>query len=577
MIRLGFRGMRWANQPLELGVEFATTAHNCYRRNNTLEPMKRGAKHSEKSDVDFLFARSFYRHHDLIIATDARTDFAGSMSNRDTAKRLYYVKDGRLKYLPKAEIVSNYPTNLDGGYNAGVDPPLSYDKDNGFPGNDYESCVIANNQTLPLDNEGNLIENPEYTETAFTYAYVNKYGEESAPGVPSNLIKLYKTNDSNAIDTVILEGLRQSADPNVVGIRIYSVIDGEYFMLGGFGETIQATATTGEVRVTKKAGEYGRVYGFGYHHIPGDLLVSTTWAPPPSGVKHLAQLENGLVILADDTTLYLNEPQQMHAFPVDYRFSVTGTIQRIARIANGVAVLTDQATHFYVGTTPENFQQLPQSFPYPITDPDSLAEIDGAHVYVCAEGIALISVAGGEIITDGWIDINEWQERVTLDSARLALYEGRVVMTTRNPATSLPIGYVFNLREQDITSFSLSETALQAGFWRDAYSGKTLYVGDGTGLSVFNDGDEVVTCEYETGDIVIPRAVLYTACKCEADAYPGTSITIKPENAAQFQHTPLSSQPFRIKPTGRARRMRVRIETSQSVADVAVTETARQL
>lgn len=561
---MNFRGMRWQLPEVAQGGEWATTAHNMYRINTALEPLRAGAKSTALPTSDFLFARTFHLHDDKLVAFDFKTDVATTQIIGDLARRMYFIDaNGLLTMLPSAAIPTNYPTPVASREIVGLGGPTPGMVPGGAVlnlGMRFELLSGPNPQTVEADRDTAL-------ETAFVYTFINKYGEESAPSPPSRSY-LYVPGETE----IRLFGAFNSApNPAVVASRVYMLVEGAWRRLAHVDLEIAATATTATIPnlTTIDATAANNYIDFKIDPAQtAEELIGEEWEPPPNSLVAMTALDNGVLAVAQEHDVYLSEPYYWHAFPESNRYSVEGTIRAIANIGGGFAVLTDRGTQFFFGTNPATMVQSAVSFPYSITDKSSLTEFEGGAVYVCDDGVAIISASGGQIATDGWIDRESWRANVKLTECRTEMYEGRVVLATRNPENNNPIGYVLNLEIGEITSFDVSTSALQAGFIRDPRSNEVCYVIDAVGLGVFNRGNQLVAL-WESGDIWLPYGVSLNTLYVQSDEYPVT-VKVTPKNRTTRTIIVTLPRPMRMPATDRARSIRVRVESGQQVGRCAL-------
>lgn len=580
-----FRGERWQLSPLAQGAQYATTAHNMYRRNQTLEPLRRNEKSTVLPDADFQFARSFYLHDDKLVATENRLDFATTQVIGDKSRRMYFVENNLLQFLAYNEIpefgvdANPYPTPTINGHRSGVPAPVTLYA--GPVGTDEVYGLNALSLIRPQADhadtgDGTLVEYEDleadeqraYVETAYVYTYVNKYGEEGPPSNPSNVV--FVRSDYTSVQ---LTGMEFSDNPDIVGIRVYALVNGDFYLVGASNTLIGETATTAAIpSITILNNTAGGAVGvrtvtFSSESVKTQL-ISETWYQAPDDVKHLAELDGGILAVASDHTLRLSVRYHWHAFPVDQEYQFHGTIQRIARINGGIAIMTDRDTHIYHGVDPAGFYPSSVPAPYPIKDPDSLCVIDDGIGYVGNDGFIVVAGNGGEVVTDSWIDRREWLTHISVDECRTELYEGKVLIATRNPENGDPIGYCLNMAEGEITSFDIDEVALNAGFFRDPRSNEVHYVIDDTGLAMFDRGDLHVAI-WESGDIIMPKFHSFNTVLVEADEYPSDGslkVTIILPNGDECERIIDCNLPIRVQPTDRHGRFRVRIESGKNVA-----------
>lgn len=589
MITLGLRGMRWQAHPLLNSAEYAEEAHNVYRRHFGLVPLRRGERSPRLPTTDMTPFRTLYLHDDVLMGTFDERDFVSSPVIGDTANRVYFIEGDSLQYLPKHQINAGYPTDLTTlGHSTALPRILNFSEfvNGGSTQLTYGMDVIGGIETI--DPNLVTVDSLElYQESTFVYTFVDRYGGESPPSYPSQS-KFFLSNETE----IELRMHHDQQNPDIVGVRVYASINGEFFQVGSpltsvpadpaqFSPTVPRLNFLLDMSAPIAAGT--RVnFNYTFTFSPETLLdplITTDWAAPPTGVKHLLALDNGMVVMADDHNLYFNEPYHMHAWPSAYDREVEGTIIAMEKTAAGFVVITNREAHFFMGNTPEGMQETRQVFRYPVFDKRSVTIMDDGVIYFCNEGIALVTSSHGHIITDQWIDREAFRDNVDVTEVKCEMYEGRIVVATRNPQNGNPIGYIFNMAERDITSFDLTEDAMQLGFWRDPETNDICYSDDLAGLAIFNRGDRL-PFQYETGDIVVPRAANLCVAYVDAEEYPlepdHIKLTTIPEGKTPHTVQVRGHRPTRLRSTGRSRKLRVRLESGKTITRVMLAMDARQ-
>ena len=564
VIDFAFPEMRWSEHLLALGQRQASTSTNRYARNGSLEPLRSGKVSARFPTQVMAPFRTLHLHEGIQIATEDVRDFAVSPAIEDKARRLYTLgSSGQVLFYPAHEIPTSLPTSFALAHAAGLPAPASVTP--GVVG--YEVGIFAPNP--PADSTL-----ARAVEVTFVYTYVNRYGEEGPPSLPS---PRYVVDPD---DTSIELEYRYPAHPDIIGFRLYASYDGAAYRFAtplGIAQSFAEDVHTARVPYLSNTiapatpGTAFTATAF-FRARPSAVsfpLESQTWDAPPDGLVALIAIDNGMMVAASEHALHFCEPFQPHAWPTDYRWPLRGRLVRLARIDGGFVALTDRGCEFFTGSHPAALTGGARLFPHPLVDPGGVAEVEGGVVYATHEGIAFVSAAGGEIMTDGWIDRREWRERVTIGECRLGIFEGRVAMLTRHPGTSSPIGYLFNLRSGGVSEFETTEGALRLGFWTDPENGDLLSVpSGGAGLEVFGEGSPR-GMTWRSGDVVVPRGASFNSILLEADAYPVT-VKIIPDEGSEYEFDVASNAPRHMPPTGNARRLTAQVVSDKAVARLAI-------
>lgn len=559
-----FRGMRWQVDDFKLGHQYATIAHNLWLNSGSLDPMCDAA--TWNTDCDYSNTKSLYRHEDKLIRSDLQLQWAKSLTNRDYFERLYYIGDnGCLRFWENDEISETDCDFNRGGHLVGIRPPDPVPYVPVTPGiADWNPDFSPTNANLPLIgmnvSNSNWTANPanplleKRYETSFVFTYVNKWGEESEPSWPTYLVPF---DDG---DFIQLTPIPRSTDPDVIGVRVYMAINNDYYRISAPEKTHDAG---GRYEVPNLTIDYAApatfptgnpaIYPSAYDQLRFaidreralDELITEDWTPPPcravTGVQnnpnqqsmlHLEELQNGMMVMADENTLYFNEPYQAHAWPIRYRRKINSTIRAIKRIDGGFVVLTDDHPRVFLGFSPDAMNEIELHFHHAVSDPQGVARLDNGVVYPCQEGLAFVSANNAYIINDGIIDRKTWLRHVTPETCRINVYEGRIIILTELPdgdpetlkipnegiSDNRQVGYVYNVQQGEITSFDAGNFNMLLGLWRDSET-NDLILGRGNELVSFMEGTPMMY-RWRSGKIQVPHARNLNATRMEAEGFP---------------------------------------------------------
>lgn len=221
-----------------------------------------------------------------------------------------------------------------------------------------------------LDISANAaIDNTKFGPLRGTYTYVYTYynkadGTESAPSPVSSEIKV-------GAGKVTLSGMAASVNPQVSHKKIYRV--------GG-----QQAKFTFIAEITNSTNSY--IDASKDADLTGDLLTTTSYNKPPTGLTYLTQTY-AMLFGAVGSKLYFTPIGFPNAWPGDYFIECVETITGIAVVANGLLVFTKLRTLIVSGTGPTSLSKATLSMSQGCISHDSIANIDGSAYWVSTDGI----------------------------------------------------------------------------------------------------------------------------------------------------------------------------------------------
>ena len=277
----------------------------------------------------------------------------------DSEGRIYYTGDG----VPKKTLISlatagpgPYPNATTGWYHLGVPTPTA---------------------TLTATGTGT----GTVTETrVYVYTFVNAFGsvlEESAPSKP---VTVTLTNNTAASISNILD-LTPTTNYNPSKKRLYRSVGAGAFTLVA---EIPLGTTTFVDNLTL---------------IPGDLLPSATWAPPPADLKGLCQLPGGVLCGFRNNEIWFSEPYFPHAWPPKYMQTVNSSVVAIRPFGNNLAVATENYPEVGSGYSPDTFTFQLVPLRAPCVSKRSMAGDEDGVLFASNEGLISLGLNGSGIAT----------------------------------------------------------------------------------------------------------------------------------------------------------------------------------
>jgi hypothetical protein len=299
-------------------------------------------------------------------------------------------------------------------------------------------------------------------ERSYLFTYVDEYGQESSPSVPSVVAagasdatwRVYGM--SNVAPTAYSGGIY----PVVTKIRVYRTVTG---------------ATTGGnfYQVADIALPSGIDPGVGWvDTIPdsaivnNNVLVSTSWAQPPAGLDGLTQMPGGMLVGFTENTIHFCEPDLPNVWPASYDLSCNYQIVGLAVWQSSLVILTAGYPSTGSGNSPANFALSQVQVAEPCISRGSiLADLLGVY-YASPNGICMLNYYGMTNQTLQLITKNQW----------LVEFNAAQIIACRHRSQYLALdgvgaGFLVDYADQRSGLVHLNTFNAAVCIWNDVYSG----------------------------------------------------------------------------------------------------------
>ena len=164
--------------------------------------------------------------------------------------------------------------------------------------------------------------------------------------------------------------------------------------------------------------------------IPGDSLLSQTWAPPPVNMIGLVAMQNGVLAgwINGGRTIYFSEPYQPHAWPDNYKKKVQADIVGIAPFDANLGVATKGLPSIFSGYEPAQMSVTQHNKPFPALSRYSVSSAPDGIVFATKNGLARMDLSGVGMLTDALFTPEAWNAlapasmQCAYDGTRLYFY-----------------------------------------------------------------------------------------------------------------------------------------------------------
>lgn len=234
---------------------------------------------------------------------------------------------------------------------------------------------------------------------AYLYTFVSEYGEEGPPCAPTlatgqNGTWVLSNFDTPTSNPTVLG----STSYNIPTLRIYRTVTGQqsdsYFHVADI--TSGTTSYNDTVDDTTVANNF--------------TLPSTTWTGPPATLQGLTAHPGGFLVGFSGRDLWLSEPYQPHAWPVQYVQTCQTEIVGVQIYTNVIVVTTTSHPYVAEGMAPLNMTlQKIDSFDPCVSRRSMVTTMNGVY-YASPQGIVNSQAGEDSLVTYNLFTREEWQD-----------------------------------------------------------------------------------------------------------------------------------------------------------------------
>jgi hypothetical protein len=235
------------------------------------------------------------------------------------------------------------------------------------------------------------------TETrAYVYTWESSFGEEGPPSPP-------RTVTGNADGTWNLT-FTAPTGPNTAGrtltyTNIYRTISGTsgstaYFFVAKiaigtltYADTIATTVVSGN-----------------------QILQSLFWSGPPTGLRGMVSMPNGIVAGFTQSEIWFTEPYRPHAWPPIYTLAVEAPIVGLGVIGQSLIVCTSGSPYAVSGINPGTMALSKIAANEPCTSRGSIASGPSGVAYTSPNGVVLATPGMAQVVTRDLITKDIWSD-----------------------------------------------------------------------------------------------------------------------------------------------------------------------
>lgn len=533
-----FSGVSPMTPPRYLSNESAQTALNCPVWKGSLQPIKGALELTPSPLTKSGNIKSIYRfgqsetnqlNHWFHWTTDV--DVVQGFIAGDTTERTYFTGDGNPK-------VTNASLGLSGG---GSDYPIAA----------YDIGVPKPTGTFTTAKTGTPNANTTAETRVYTFTYVNSWGEESTPYSETDMSP--STEDVFPGESVVVTMPTGSINNvNVTKKRIYRSAVGtantSYFFVA---EVSLATATYTD-------------------SLDGDdlneELPSLTWVQPPTTLKGLVGMPNGVMAGFSGNDVYFSEPFRPFAWPTQYVQTVGYPVVGLGVIDTTVVVLTKGRPYFIQGSHPDSSVMVEADVNQACISKRSIVSMNNHVFFASPDGIVALSPGGSSIVTESLFDKETWQAQ-SPDDLVACMYESQYIGFF--DTTSGNGGFVYDMKQKTWNFHNVYVTGAYNDLKNDA-----LYIIKSNELYKWDSGTDL-SYTWKSKKYTFPEPKAFSCYRVEAEGYPVTMKIYKDSSAVV--NLSVTDNSLRRLPPGLGTTWEFQLEGNKEVYNVQLAQTPQEL
>lgn len=337
----------------------------------------------------------------------------------------------------------------------------------------------------------------------YVYTYVSTFGsvqEESAPSA-SATISLAALTTPVTISGFATAPLA-SAGYNITSIRIYRTLNGTYTYVG----SVSVNPTTGVA-----SGSF--VDSTTTANLIGVSLTSLYFTPPPTDLKGLVAMPNGVLAGFRGNEVWFCEPYLPHAWPSGYMMTVGSPIVGLGVFGQTLVVCTVSNPVLITGSTPGAMTQEKVPLPEPCVSAKSIVSDQYGVLYVSPNGVVSIAPGVSDVITRPLMTRDEWQTYLPATMVGV-LYQNMYMMFYESGVTKASLV----LMRGDNPPLVDLETQGKAVYVEPTTA--NVYVVDSTDNNIYQlDSDPVnnLFYEWQSKKFILPNPMNFAALQVHAN------------------------------------------------------------
>lgn len=418
---------------------------------------------------------------------------------------------------------------------------------------------------------------PEHAEArVYALTYVNRFGDESAPGVIEKVLYLSK-GDTPTLTIPYAVGEREAMvrDYGINAIRLYRSVTNSLGVAQFLFVKEYLLTMTGSSVIIIDDLPYGSTK-------IGEPLVTMNYDPPRIGMKGLGVTDDGVGYGYVEKTICLSEPYTLYAWPRFYELSSQHTIMGLGHYDNTIVVATKGSPMLISGNEPESMSVLSLPLYEGCVSSRSMVNLNHGCMYASENGLVLVTTNSAKLLTENAFSTEDWQ-KIKPSSIHASAYKNGYLFFWDN-GVKKGSGYIdLNNGSKGVMWFDdhALNTFLNGNVVQMINKGTAAMGGVISKYASFNPEygepftSKVFKWQSKTFNLDTPKRML--AAQVVADEYPLGAIIFRVYANRVLLHESVvkDCKPFRVKNHSVKHDFSIEIESSVPVREVVLAESMR--
>jgi hypothetical protein len=308
------------------------------------------------------------------------------------------------------------------------------------------------------------------TTRAYTYTWVNEFGEESAPALPAT----FSGGNANGIWTIgnIKQPPAPAANQPAWSKKyLYRTLSGESGQTTYYRVTEVALATTSYADDTSKITDAILANNL--------TLESTSWQQPRTDLQGWIAMPNGFLIGFKGSDIYMSEAYHWHAWPEEYKYAVETPVVGLGVIGQTCVVCTQGYPASVTGTKPATCTFTKATADEPCLSRGSIVSTPQGVVWASHNGLVLVGPNGIQNVTQQLITRQEWIRDYAPQWLRAARYQNGYLALRMIPTTGgIQTAFYLDASDLKVALTELSDFDTVRNLQNDFWSGEVFVIDD---------------------------------------------------------------------------------------------------
>lgn len=242
-------------------------------------------------------------------------------------------------------------------------------------------------------------------------------------------------------------------------------------------------------------------------------IVNSEWVAPPSDLRGLIALPNGIMAGFSGNQICFSEPFYPHAWPIRYRLAMNYPIVSMGRYGQTLIATTKGFPYAIVGVRPDSMVVSMIEEVHPCVSKRSTVSFPWGVMWATPDGLALAGVGGTLNVIEPFMKRDEWRAQCFPDTLIAHQYLD-VYFGFFNDGTQ-GLNFIFDRANQQGSLVFGNFTA--QGVWSDPETSKLYLLQGGTIYQWDADANNLSSFDWKSKTFVFPRPVNFGALQVEAD------------------------------------------------------------